>query len=141
MATPPRIASIVVAATLGFGLSGCSIEEYVVNSHEESFASYDAAAEGWAGGEMPAWIPTDATGIRRIATRDERIATIRIETATTPRGDCEEQPRQGVPVLTATWTAAERPDVVLVCGGYEIMPTEDGWLGWRYDPEEPGRLS
>ncbi|RLP68310.1 hypothetical protein D9V29_13855 [Mycetocola manganoxydans] len=128
-------------AALALVLSGCSIEEYVVNSHEESFGTYTAAAEDWVGGDMPEWIPTDATGIRRIATRDERISTIRIETTSAPRGDCEEQPREGVPVLTATWSAAERPDSVLVCDGYEIMPTENGWLGWLYNPEEPGRLS
>lgn len=133
--------ALVLAGTLSVVLSGCSVETLLRNSHEDHFADYDSAAEGWVGGEIPGWIPTDATGIRRLATKDERISVIRIESDSVPRGDCAEEPRQGVPVLTASWTAAERPDVVTVCGGYEIMPTEDGWLGWLYDPKEPGRLS
>ncbi|MBG6238386.1 hypothetical protein IWX78_001358 [Mycetocola sp. CAN_C7] len=145
MALLPRLtAALVLAATASIALSGCSVdsvESYLRNAHEDHFATYDTAAEDWVGGEIPGWIPTDATGIRRIATRDERISTIRIESSSPPRGECVEQPRIGAPVLTATWSAAERPDIVLVCGGYEIMPTNDGWLGWLYNPKEPGRLS
>ena len=142
MPTLPRtLTALALVGTLTVMLSGCSLEAMVSNSHEDHFADYDTAAEKWIGSEIPGWIPTDATGIRRLATRDERISVIRIESASSPRGDCTEQPRIGVPVLTAAWTAAERPDVVTVCGAYEIMPTEDGWLGWLYDPKEPGRLS
>lgn len=142
MASFPRtLTALALAGALALTLSGCSFEALVTNSHEDHFADYESAAEKWVGSEIPGWIPTDATGIRRLATHDERISVIRIETGSTPRGTCTEQPRAGVPVLTASWTAAERPDVVTVCGGYEIMPTEDGWLGWLYNPKEPGRLS
>jgi hypothetical protein len=134
--------ALAAAALAALSLAGCSVKEVLSNSRESEFASYDTAAEMWPSGELPGWIPADATGIRSLETKDGRLSVIRVTTSSPLEGECEERAREGVPVLTATWTAAaERPDVVMVCEEYEIMPTEDGWLGWFEGPEAPSRLS
>ncbi|GGE95444.1 hypothetical protein [Mycetocola zhadangensis] len=135
---------LVFAATAlaALSLTGCSVQDVLSNSRETEFASYEAAVEMWPSGELPGWIPTDATGIRSLETKDGRLSVIRVSTSSPLEGECEERPREGVPVLTASWTAAaDRPDVVTVCDDYEIMPVEGGWLGWFEGPEEPSRLA
>jgi hypothetical protein len=135
---------VVIAATAfaALSLTGCSVEDVLGNSRESEFATYDTAAEMWPSGDLPDWIPTDATDIRSLETKDGRLSVIRVTTESPLEGECEERPREGVPVLTATWTAAaERPDVVTVCDEYEIMPIEGGWLGWFEGPDEPSRLA
>jgi hypothetical protein len=140
-----RNRSVLVAAAAALAalsLTGCSVKEVLSNSRESEYTSYETAAEMWPSGELPGWIPTDATGIRSLETKDGRLSVIRVTTSSPLEGDCEEKPRTGVPVLTATWTAAaERPDVVTVCDDYEIMPIDDGWLGWFEGPEAPSRLA
>ena len=132
-------AAALIAA---FSLTGCSVQEVLGNSRESEFASYDTAVEMWSSGDLPSWIPTDATDIRSLETKDGRLSVVRVTTSSPLEGDCEERAREGVPVLTATWTAAaERPDVVTVCDEYEIMPVEGGWLGWFEGPEPPSRLA
>ncbi len=134
--------TVAAAAALAIALSGCSVKDVLSNSRESQFASYDTAAEHWVSGEMPAWIPTDATDIRSLETKDGRLSVVRVTSSSPPEGECVEREREGVPVLTATWTAAEeRPAVVTVCDGYEIMPMEDGWLGWFEGEEPPSRLT
>ena len=138
----PLLVVVAAAALAALSLTGCSVKDVLSNSRESEFATYDTAAEMWPSGEMPGWIPTDATGIRSLETKDGRISVVRVATTSPPEGECEERPREGVPVLTATWTAAaERPDVVTVCDGYEIMPIEGGWLGWFEGPDLPSRLT
>ena len=142
MLTNRPLLVLAAAALAALSLTGCSVKDVLSNSRESEFASYDTASEMWPSGDMPGWIPTDATGIRSLETKDGRLSVVRVTTTSPPDGECEERAREGVPVLTATWTAtAERPDVVTVCDGYEIMPIEGGWLGWFEGPEAPSRLA
>lgn len=134
--------AVATAALLAITLSGCSVKDVFSGSRESQFASYDAASEHWASGALPGWIPTDATDIRSLESKDGRLSVIRVTSPSPPLGECVEAAREGVPVLTATWTAAaERPAVVTVCDEYEIMPMDDGWLGWFEGEEEPSRLA
>ncbi|PWC06485.1 hypothetical protein [Mycetocola zhujimingii] len=142
MLTRRSLPAVAAATLVALTLSGCSVKDVLSNSREAQFATYDTAAEHWASGDMPGWIPTDATDIRSLETKDGRLSVIRITTSSPPEGDCVERAREGAPVLTATWTAAaERPAMVTVCDEYEIMPVEDGWLGWFEGEEPPSRLA
>ncbi len=125
-------------------LAGCSaIGDVLSRQHREDFATYEDAAEGWVGVGIPAWIPTDATGIRNLATADETVSVVRVVTESPLAGECETAERRGIPVLSAEWADLDWstvgfPDEVERCGDYEIVPTDDGWLGW-FSATEPGQ--
>lgn len=142
MLTHRPLFAVAAAALLALTLTGCSVKDLFSNSREAQFDTHEAAVEHWVSGDVPGWIPTDATDIRSLETKDGRLSVIRVTSPSSPVGECVERAREGVPVLTATWTAAaERPAVVTVCDGYEIMPMEDGWLGWFEAEEAPSRLA
>ena len=55
------------AAAFGVGilmlgsLAGCTaIDDLLSKEHREQFATYDEAADGWVGVDIPAWIPENA---------------------------------------------------------------------------------
>ena len=121
-------AAVVGAAVLL--LTGCAnITHVLQHEHEESFASYHVAAKDWIGVQIPAWIPDDATDLHNIATLNEQVSVVRVTTQSQPVG-CADSERHGIPSLTAEWSSDDWPDVVLLCGDYEVMPLDDGWLGW-----------
>lgn len=119
-------------------LTGCAqLDRMVSQQHEESFPTYAAAEEGWVGVDIPAWIPGDATELRNVATFDETVAVMRVVADEEPSG-CVTAERRGIPALAAEWSTQEWPDEVLRCGEYEVMPMDDGWLGW-FQASEPGQ--
>lgn len=81
--------------------------------------------------------PADATDLRNRATFDETVAVVRVVTDTEPDG-CSPAERRGLPALSADWSAEKWPDEVLLCGDYEVMPMDDGWLGW-FNATESGQ--
>jgi hypothetical protein len=133
-------------ATTAFGagvvliaLTGCvQVSDVFSKQHREDFATYEAAVDGWVGVGIPAWIPEDATDLRNIATLDETVAVIRVVTEADLAGTCEAVPREGIPQLIADWSTEVWPDEVQLCGDYEVMPMDDGWLGW-FQADEPGQ--
>ena len=144
-ADPVTIAlGAAAVGALVLGLTGCTAMLRVLqHEHEESFAGYQEASEGWVGVGIPAWIPEDARDLRNLATTDEQAAVIRVTSPTTPLG-CVSAARRGLPALTADWTPADLPAEswpadVLACGEYEVMPVADGWLGW-FNATEPGDI-
>ena len=124
-------------ALLVLGLTACTgIDDLLHNQHSETFATYDAAEEGWVGVGIPSWIPDDATDLRSIASTNEQVAVIGVTTNSPLAGDCTEQERHGVPAFDADWVPDTWPDTVSVCGEYEVMAVEDGWVGWFNAAEE-----
>ena len=120
-------------------LTGCAeIHNLVSKQHEEQFATYSAAAEDWKGVDIPGWIPDDATDLRNVATLDETVSVVRVVTSSDLAGSCETTPREGIPQLAVDWSTEEWPLEVQVCGDYEVMPMQDGWLGW-FNATEPGQ--
>lgn len=120
-------------------LTGCAqMSDVFGKQHREDFPTYAAAADGWVGVGIPDWIPDDATDLRNIATLDETVSVIRVVTEADLAGTCETAPREGIPQLTADWSTDVWPDEVQRCGDYEVMPMDDGWLGW-YQADEPGQ--
>lgn len=136
---PGPVSIAVGAAAIGFAvlaLAGCAgIQHVLQHEHEETFATYSAAEKGWVGVDMPSWIPDDATDLHNLATDNESVSVVRVTTSTEPVG-CTDGPRHGIPSLTADWSSQEWPDQVLNCGDYEVMPLDDGWLGWFNAAEE-----
>lgn len=127
-------AGILLVATL----AGCTaIDDVLSRQHREDFDTYDVAAEGWVGVDIPSWIPDDATDLRNLATTDETVAVIRV-VSDSPLTDCEPAERRGLPALAADWSTQEWPDEVQRCGDYEVMPMDDGWLGW-FNATAPGQ--
>lgn len=125
-------ATAFVGGALVLALTGCAqVMNTLTNQHEENFDSYAAAEEGWVGVEIPSWIPVDATDLRNLATNNEGIAVIRVVTDSPLAGHCETADRLGIPQLDAEWSTEEWPARVERCGDYEVMPMDDGWLGWR----------
>lgn len=119
-------------------LTGCAqLDRLVSREHEESFATYADAEAGWVGVGIPDWIPDDATELRNVATFDETVAVMRVTTDEEPVG-CTTAERRGLPALAADWSVPTWPDEVLRCGDYEVMPVDDGWLGW-FQAREPGQ--
>lgn len=132
----------VLAGVLVLGITGCSgIQRLLQHEHEESFATYAEASEGWVGVAIPAWIPASATDLRNLATTNEQMSVVRVATPDEPVGACETGERLELPALTADWTpewATGLPGQALHCGDYEIVPVEGGWLGW-FNAEEEGQ--
>lgn len=120
-------------------LAGCAqIGDVFSRQHREDFPTYAAAADGWVGVDIPDWIPADATDLHNVATLDETVAVIRVVTESGLAGSCAPAEREGIPQLVADWSTDEWPDEVQRCGDYEVMPMDDGWLGW-YQADEPGQ--
>jgi hypothetical protein len=114
-------ASAFATGILLIGLTGCAeIHNLVSQQHEEHFATYAAAKKDWEGVDTPGWIPDDATDLRNVATLDETVA------------------RESIPPLAVDWSTEGWPDEVQRCGDYEVMPMEDGWLGW-FQAAAPGQ--
>jgi hypothetical protein len=140
------------SATVAFGagilllgsLAGCAaIGDVVSQQHREEFATYEAAADGWVGVGIPDWIPADAVELRNLATNDESVGVIRVVSDSLLAADCVEAARIGIPVLSAEWADLDWstngfPDDVARCGVYEVVPTDDGWLGW-FNATEAGQ--
>ncbi len=134
VATTAFAAGVVLIA-----VTGCAqISDVFSKQHREVFPTYAAADDGWVGVGIPGWIPDDATDLRNIATVDETVSVIRVVTETDLAGTCETAPREGIPQLTADWSTDVWPDEVQRCGDYEVMPMDDGWLGW-FLADEPGQ--
>jgi hypothetical protein len=129
--SPVSIALGAAAAGLSvIALTGCAAVQHLLqHEHEESFATYAEAQQDWIGVGVPAWIPADSTDLHNLATDDESQSVIRVTSASTPVG-CSDADRQGLPALTADWAPQEWPNSVLSCGEYEVVPLDDGWLGW-----------
>jgi hypothetical protein len=137
-------AAFVGGILLVGSLAGCTaIDDLLSKEHREQFPTYAEADEGWVGVDIPAWIPDDATDLRNLATTDETVAIVRVVTDSPLVGSCETTERSGIPALSADWAdlgwdTTGFPDEVERCGDYEIVPTEDGWLGW-FQAREPGQ--
>jgi hypothetical protein len=112
-------------------LTGCAqITNALEQRHEEHFETYAEAVDGWVGVDIPDWIPDDATDLRNLATNDETVAVIRVATGSPLAGQCELEERVGLPALAPDWSVEKWPDEIARCGSYEVMPMDDGWLGW-----------
>jgi len=132
MRTTPALALAAATAAMLL-LAGCaSLMDPLQDVHTEAFVDRDAAADGWVGVPMPAWIPEDATEIRTTATNDETNAVVAVTSDEQPIG-CEPAPRVSLP-FDGRYGGIDDgdglPDEVLHCGPYEVVATEDGWLGW-----------
>jgi hypothetical protein len=133
-ATTAFAAGVVLIA-----LTGCAqISDVFSKQHREEFATYGAAADGWVGVGIPDWIPDDATGLRNVATTDETVSVIRVVTDSGLAGSCETVARTGIPQLSVDWSTEVWPDEVQLCGDYEVMAMDDGWLGC-FQAQEPGQ--
>lgn len=120
-------------------ITGCAqIANFVAKQHEESYATYEAAARDWVGVDIPDWIPLDASDLRNLATNDETVSVIRVVSESPLAGDCTTTDRRGIPTLAADWSTQSWPDQVQLCGDYEVIPMDDGWLGW-FNATEPGQ--
>src|SRR5690606_158121 len=136
-------ATVLLAAA---ALSGCSqLLDELHRGHQESFASYSEAAEGWVGVDIPPWIPADATELHDYATFNEAQSVVGVRSDSQPVG-CADAERRGLPFATPDWAPAdmlELPDGgllgdVFLCGDYEVVPYGDGWVGW-FSATEEGR--
>jgi len=128
----------LMGAALLLGVTACAnIDNLLHQRHEESFDDYAAAAEGWVGVDIPAWIPDDSTQLHNLATNDETVSVTRVTTASDLPADCVEQARHGIPVFDVSWSTDAWPDTVSLCGDYEVMAMSDGWLGW-FNPASEG---
>jgi len=127
----------LLGATLLLGLTACAnIEHALKKQHEETSATYVDAQEGWVGVDIPAWIPDDATDLHSIATINEQVAVVRVSSTAALPTTCTIEDRHGIPSLPADWSTDSWPDTVSLCGEYEVIPVEDGWLGWFNAAEE-----
>jgi len=139
-----RFDSSTVAATafagglLVIALTGCSeVDDLLSQRHRETFPTYAEAERSWVGVDIPGWIPRDSVDLNNLATNDETVSVIRVTTLSEPVG-CEPGERTGIPALAAEWSTEKWPAQVLTCGDYEVMPLDDGWLGW-FNATEPGQ--
>ena len=132
------------ASAFGVGIlliavTGCTqIDNLLSQQHEEVFTTYQQAERDWVGVDVPSWIPDDATDLRNLATFDETVSVIRVVTDSDLAGECAPGDRSGIPVLEADWSTQDWPDRVQRCGDYEVMPMDDGWLGW-FNATEKGQ--
>jgi hypothetical protein len=130
-------ASAFGAGILLIAVTGCTqIGNLLSQQHEETFSTYSHAQRDWVGVDIPSWIPDDATHLRNLATLDETVSVIRIVTDSGLAGECAPDDRSGIPALAADWSTEDWPDLVQRCGDYEVMPLDDGWLGWFNATEE-----
>ena len=137
-ASATTAAAAFTGAALLLGLTACAnIDNLVHQRHEESFTTYETAASGWVGVELPEWVPADATDLRSVASNDETVSVIRVTTDSALAGDCVSVDRHGIPAFDVPWSTDDWADTVSLCGDYEVQPTDDGWLGW-FNAAEPG---
>ena len=133
------LAALTAVAFTALALTGCSatsIKDAFTNRHEETFATYDEASDGWAADEIPTWIPTDGTEIRSRATGDLTARVAQVMTESDPAAtNCGTTARTELPGIGADWQPEEYPDDIIRCGDWEIMPIEGGWFGWYVRPD------
>ena len=150
--TTPRMtrAAVTRAALTGaaafaaaIALTGCTA---ILNSahkvHEEHFADWSEAQDGWVGVTAPSWIPEDATDIRNLATNGEIASVIRVHSASPLPDEGEEVERKGLAFETAGWVdhIDPLPDEVELCGEYEVVAVPGGaYLAW-FNGTEQGDL-
>ena len=131
-------AAAFTAAALLLGLTACAnIDNLLHQRHEESFETYETAASGWVGVELPEWVPTDSTELRSVASNDQTVSVIRVVSDSELAGDCARADRHGIPVFDVPWSTDDWADTLFRCGEYEVQATDDGWLGW-FNAAEPG---
>ncbi|WP_150307747.1 hypothetical protein [Planctomonas psychrotolerans] len=127
------MAALLVASTL----AGCTMtNDAVYKTRTTTFDSHDSMA-----GDIPGWIPTDATAITRVQARDGDATSILLTSAEEPDADlCTTTPRLSAP----TMQIAGAPDVygtdgdtVFSCGDWTVMVSPDGWYGWTPVTEDP----
>jgi hypothetical protein len=130
---------VVALATVGF-LAAPTVLDALHKQHRETFGTRAEAAAGWKGVDLPAWIPDDATNLRNLATTDETVSVIRVDSAAHQPTGCTTGARHGMVTLTADWVPNPPPmtDTVWKCGSYEVAKVSGGWLGW-YQAQEPGQ--
>ncbi len=128
------------------GLSGCSaIMDSLHKVHQEQFDTYEAAEAGWVGVALPSWIPDDATDLRNYATTDESQSFVGATTDSEPVG-CEPGTRTKIPFTVPDWAPANLLETddgaliedVLLCGDYEVVSVDGGWVGW-FSASEQGQ--
>ena len=126
-----RLFTLAAAALVVATLSGCSaINSTIYSRHEEYFDTYAQASDGWVGGSIPTWIPTNSTAVRSSTTNNGDQRIIRVETESEPVGTCEEAPAPELEALPSGWTPQIFPDEVTVCGDYSLIEADGGWFGW-----------
>jgi len=112
-------------------LSGCSnVSDALSTRHEEYFDTYADAQAGWVDGEIPAWIPTDSTGVRSVTSKETASRIVHVTTKSKLVGECETGPTPKLDPLSSGWTPNTFPSEVTVCGEYSIMEFDGGWFGW-----------
>jgi hypothetical protein len=118
--------SVVVLAAAG--LSGCTV---VTDAMNKSVTTTADSREDLSG-DIPAWVPADATKITRVAGGNGEAATILLTSAKElDTGTCVATPRLSAPTMQID----DAPDVysedeVLSCGDWAVIPSAGGWYGW-----------
>lgn len=119
----PAAAILVVG-----GLAACSVVEGATSGSVTSTAETRETLSG----EIPAWIPDDATGITRVeGARGDAASILLISSSDLNASSCEAVPRVSAPTVQVE----DAPDVysedeVFSCGEWAVVPSEDGWYGW-----------
>jgi outer membrane murein-binding lipoprotein Lpp len=109
-------------------LSGCSLVQDVVSSSVTTTADSREKLSG----DVPQWIPDDATAITRVEGARGDAASILLSSTKDLDADvCVATPRLSAPTLQVE----NAPDVygedeVFSCGDWAVMHSSDGWYGW-----------
>ncbi|ONI65241.1 hypothetical protein ALI44B_00685 [Leifsonia sp. ALI-44-B] len=131
MNTTTFIRSLLVPAVVVLavgGLSGCGVVEDVTSGSVTSTADTREALSG----EIPAWIPVDATGITRVdGTRGDAVSILFQSSSDLDPSSCVAVPRVSAPTVQVE----DAPDVyaedqVFSCGDWAVVPATGGWYGW-----------
>jgi hypothetical protein len=120
------VPSVVILAA--GALSGCSVvQDAMSNSVTTTANSRDELS-----GDVPAWIPADATGITQVrGSKGDAVSILLTSTKDLETGACVATPRLSAPTVQVE----NAPDVysekeVFSCGDWAVVPSPNGWYGW-----------
>jgi hypothetical protein len=127
----------MAALLVGSTLAGCTMTNDLL--HKTKTTTFDS--RGSMAGNIPGWIPADATAITRVQTSDGDASSILLTSAEEPDADlCTSTPRLSAPTIGidgAPDVYDADGDTVFSCGDWTVMVSPDGWYGWTPVTEDP----
>jgi hypothetical protein len=119
----PAAAMLTVSA-----LSGCSVIQDTMSSSVTTTA--DSRED--LSGDLPAWMPADASNITRVKGSKGDAVSILLSSAKDLDTDaCVETTRLSAPTMQVNNAPnVYKEDTVFSCGDWAVVPTSDGWYGW-----------
>jgi hypothetical protein len=110
------------------GLSGCSVVQDAMSNSVTTTA--DSREE--LPGDIPAWVPVDATDITQVkGSKGDAASILLTSTKDLDMDACTPTPRLSAPTMQVENAPnGYSEEEVFSCGDWAVVPATGGWYGW-----------